>query len=319
MDFRELTYVTAVAECGSLTEAAKKLYISQPSMSAAIAKIEAEEGALLFDRTSKPLTLTYAGTVYVRRARQILDLRRDLRRELTDIEAGAAGKVLFGIPTERAGAMLPNLLRTFLEKHPRVEFELKNDSSDDLIEALIREKIDIAILPKDADELPDDFCVERLCTEPILIAAAPGYVSAADTLQSVNNSTECVLDLTGRLKPESLARYPLLAMKSGHSIRRKTDLLFRRLGLRPKILMEFSSCISAAQFATAGLGLAPVPLRVVSVLGVSQRCLYQTGTELDEWNINLVWRRGAYLSSVEKLFIEALRQEFNSKTVRDFE
>jgi len=310
MDFRELTYVTAVAECGSLTEAAKKLYIAQPSLSAAIARIEEVEGVLLFDRSSKPLKLTYAGEVYVRRARQILDLRRDLRRELADIEAGAAGKIVFGIPTERAGAMLPELMRAFLIEYPRVEFELYNDSSDELIDLLVREKLDFAVLPKNADELPEGFCVERLCAEPILIAAAKGYVSPTD-MQPAPAADDLPFVLSGLLRPERLAAYPLLAMKNGHSIRRKTDTLFRRMGLRGNLFMEFTSCISAAQFASAGLGVAPVPLRAIKVLGAERFSLYQTGTELDEWNINLVWRRGAFLCSVEKLFIEALRQKFN--------
>ena len=316
MDFRELTYVTAVAECGSLTEAAKKLYIAQPSMSAAIARIEEEEGALLFDRSSKPLKLTYAGEVYVRRARQILDLRRDLRRELIDIGAGTAGKVLFGIPTERAGAMLPELMRDFLKEYPRVEFELYNDSSDELIELLVREKLDFAVLPKNADELPEGVCVEHLCAEPILIAAAQGYIDKADIVFGTATGEELSVDLCGMLPPDRMIHYPLLAMKKGHSIRRKTDALFRRIGLRANLFMEFTSCISAAQFAAVGLGVAPVPLRAIEVLGAERLSLYQTGTELDEWNINLVWRRRAYLSGVEKLFIEALRQKFKGTLIK---
>ena len=61
MDFRDLQYVMAVADCGSITEAAKKLYISQPSLSYIISKIEQDIGVQLFYRKNYPLTLTYAG------------------------------------------------------------------------------------------------------------------------------------------------------------------------------------------------------------------------------------------------------------------
>ena len=72
MDFRELTYITTIADCGSVTEAAKRLYISQPSLSYILGKVEEDLGVKLFDRKTSPLTLTYAGERYVETAREIL-------------------------------------------------------------------------------------------------------------------------------------------------------------------------------------------------------------------------------------------------------
>lgn len=84
MDFRELTYVTMVAECKSVTAAAKKLYISQPSLSQILSKVEQDVGVKLFDRNASPITLTYAGEKYVETARKILSLNKNLRRELME-------------------------------------------------------------------------------------------------------------------------------------------------------------------------------------------------------------------------------------------
>lgn len=61
MDFREFQYVVTIADCRSITEAAKQLYISQPSLSYALSKIEKEVGMKLFDRSKQPLVLTEAG------------------------------------------------------------------------------------------------------------------------------------------------------------------------------------------------------------------------------------------------------------------
>ena len=102
MDFRELTYITAVADEHSVTEAAKRLYISQPSLSYIISKAEQELGVKLFDRKTNPLTLTYAGEIYVERAREILRIRDNMRRELTDIGHGQKGRINIGFsPTLR--------------------------------------------------------------------------------------------------------------------------------------------------------------------------------------------------------------------------
>ena len=79
MDFRELKYIVTTAECQSFTAAAKKLYISQPSLSYVISKVEEETGVLLFDRKTTPITLTYAGKRYVETAREILALYDSLQ------------------------------------------------------------------------------------------------------------------------------------------------------------------------------------------------------------------------------------------------
>ena len=72
MDFRDLTYILAVADNKSVTEAANKLYISQPSLSYIISKVEEELDVKLFYRKTNPITLTYAGQLYVDTARDIL-------------------------------------------------------------------------------------------------------------------------------------------------------------------------------------------------------------------------------------------------------
>ena len=72
MELRQFTYVDMVATCGSFTKAAAKLFISQPALSNYIGKVEEELGVKLFDRSSTPLTLTYAGEQYLKRARVIL-------------------------------------------------------------------------------------------------------------------------------------------------------------------------------------------------------------------------------------------------------
>ena len=93
MDFREMTYITTIADCGSITAAARKLYISQPSLSYIVSKVEQETGAKLFERKNYPLTLTYAGEKYVETARKILSLNDNMRRELMDITGGEKGMI----------------------------------------------------------------------------------------------------------------------------------------------------------------------------------------------------------------------------------
>ena len=109
--------------------------------------MEEDLGVKLFDRKTNPLTLTYAGERYVETARQILLLSGNLRRELKDIGGGTRGEVRIGIPTERAGYMLPKVLAKFREIYPGVGIRLVESRSSEILGELEKDKISFAVLP----------------------------------------------------------------------------------------------------------------------------------------------------------------------------
>lgn len=80
MDFRQLQYIIQVAECGSITKAAAKLYITQPSLSNYISKLERELGVALFDRSISPIRPTPAGEEYIKDAKRILYIQEQLEK-----------------------------------------------------------------------------------------------------------------------------------------------------------------------------------------------------------------------------------------------
>ena len=298
MDFREMQYIVAIAECGSVTAAARLLYISQPSLSAAVARIENSMGTPLFDHDKKPLELTYAGEAYVRRARQILHLGNELKKEIEDIAKGETGLISFGIPAERAGEMLPEPMRRFIESYPRVQIRMINRPSYELIEALKAEEINFAIMPIDKVDLPSGITTELLQTEPVYIVSRPGIIDEKD------------LSVDGKLSLQALSKYPIIAMQPSHSLRVRLDLLMNRHDLRPDYALELGSCIATVQFAAAGLGVAVAPQRAIEVFSQKDSLVaYQTGTELDSWDINLIRKSDVKLSMIEKRFIDSLVKE----------
>ena len=297
MDFREMTYILTLAECGSVTKAAQRLFISQPSLSNAIAKIEAEEGVTLFDRSRLPFTLTYAGEIYVKNAQRILQIRKNLSQQLSDIKKGDKAFIQFGIPTERDGYRMPKIMRHYKDTYPGVEFRLVNGSSEQLLDALEKEKINFAILPKSATEIPSNFVTEKLYVEPLYTVAAPGYLTPEPAARQIPLSY--------------FEKFPLIAMRKGHSIRTKMEHIFREHHISYRMTMEMNSCQSAAQFAAAGLGIAIVPLRAILVPHLqNELILFTTGTSLDSWTINLIYKRDTYLTHHEHQFIGKLQVEF---------
>lgn len=304
MDFREMTYITAVADMGSITAAAKKLYISQPSLSYIVSKVEQDVGVKLFERKNYPLTLTYAGEKYVETARKILALNNNLRRELMDIAQGEKGQISFGIPTERAGYMLPEVMRRFHEKYPGVEIRLLEAKSDELLDRLQKDEINFYFIPRSRAELPDGIRTELIYKEQLYLVAGHGVV----TEDMLKDRQKDRVNLA-RLKNE---QYILL--KKGHAIRKKADAVLRRHKITPERIMEVSSCISAVQLADAGLGITIVPERAVEVLGgVDKFCCYQYAEEPDVWNVNVVYKEDAYLDRTERYFIDLMKEVFGER------
>lgn len=301
MDFRDLRYITTVADCKSITEASKQLFISQPSLSYIISKVEQDIGVQLFNRRNYPLTLTYAGEKYVDTARRILHLNDNLRRELMDIGLGEKGKITFGIPTERAGYMLPRVIPGYKKLFPKMEVRIYEAMSDELLSSLLRDEINFYIIPRDRKELPGGLETELVYKEKLYLVAAPDAVLRED----FDNMEEKIVS-HGFLK-----RQPFIQLKRGHAIRKKTDSIFKKKKITPEISMEVSSCISAVQLAVSGLGITIVPQRALEALGGIERFpCYQYSETPDTWDINVVYKTDTYLDRAERAFIDLLKSTF---------
>lgn len=316
MDFRELTYITAVADAHSVTEAARKLYISQPSLSYIIGKVEEELGVKLFDRKTNPLSLTYAGEKYVQTAREILRMRDNMRREMNDIGHGARGRIHIGIPNERAGYMLPKAIPLFREKYPSVEIRLEESRSEELIRNLMIDKVGFCVMPVVPEDLPPGVMAESIYLEKLLLVAGEGMVPENMIVQpdeSRNDTSEFPQVDLQKMKKSM----PFILQKRGQIIRRRMDDLFRTLGFFPKEIMEVSSSLTAVQLAEAGMGMTIVPERAIRALGGFARFhCYRYSAQPQTWEVCAVYKKDIYLDSAERALIDAMKEAFRND-VRD--
>ena len=116
MDLREQKYVCTLAECGSLTKAAERLFISQPALSIYITNLEKNLGLPLFERKGKRFVLTFAGECYVKKAAQMLKLEQEFNSEIYDITCKTAGRLRLGISQRRGSWFLPPVIAEYEEK-----------------------------------------------------------------------------------------------------------------------------------------------------------------------------------------------------------
>ena len=146
MDMKEFTYLIALAEEGSISKAAQRLYMAQSSLSQFLQQFESELGTKLFVRTSKGIHPTYSGACFIEQTRQILLQYQRAKNELWDNEHMEAGRVIFGISSFRGIRMLPKILKSFHEKYPKVKVDVVEEHSMELEELLMAGKLDLAMV-----------------------------------------------------------------------------------------------------------------------------------------------------------------------------
>ena len=148
MDFKELSYIAAIAKHQNITKAAESLYISQPGLSKFLAGLESDLGLKLFDRIDKKYIPTYAGERYLEYARTILDTKASLEAELADIIKRDRGVLNIGLPNMRCAYMLPKTLPVFNAKYPNVKVNIFEGTSAAIDKRLLDGETDLAFYSK---------------------------------------------------------------------------------------------------------------------------------------------------------------------------
>ena len=214
---RQLEYLVAVADCGSVALAAERVNVSSPSISAAIAQLEASYGLQLFIRRhAQGLSLTEGGRQFTASAREVLAAASRLTDRAADITGKVAGSLTVGCLLTFAQVLLPQLRRSFTDRFPEVAFRQHEGDQAELFEALRMARLDVALtydlnIPADLDFMP-------------LLPIAPYALLPLGHPLATQAS----------VSPAELAPHPMVLLDLPHS----TDYflsLFTDAGVRPEI------------------------------------------------------------------------------------
>lgn len=294
MDFKPFQYVLKVAATGSITRAADELYMTQPALSHYISRLEKEEGFRIFDRSTTPLTLTYAGEKYVETIRRILELNDALSAELSDIRKYRSGRLTVGIPPLRGAVLLPRVIPEFLRIYPGIEIRTLEKSASDLKSDLLKGSADFIILPHTSEE--DGFRSVEIYEEELFAVTSKDYLSSG--CYTVNDRGARILDL------DRVADKPFILLKNGHSNRTMMNVMFELHGITPKIFMEISNTNTAYGLAAAGLGIAVVPTYVVdSIRTPNPVDLYKLSENGLKWTVSALFHPDGSIGYLARQFV----------------
>ncbi len=283
METHQLRYFLAVAQTGRFTAAAKACHVSQPSLSIQIAKLEDELGGPLFERNRRGGKLTARGETFLPRAKAILEQMEAARVDALALSGLTLGRVSLGCMPTTGAHLLPPILTVFRKSHPKIQVQLKEESSPDLAKDLEQGEIELAILDE-AGLLPG-LDHQKLLTEELLLALPSKHPLAGKGVLSLKQAAE----------------EPFILMKSGHGFRQITLDLYRKAGLEPKVVFESGGIETVQALVAAGLGISLVPQMVAATPGVAYASLSAPKAAR---TLSLAWRRKIPLSSAA----EALRK-----------
>ena len=146
MTIIQLEYLLAVANCGSFSVAAEHCFVTQPSLSMQIKALEEELGAVLLDRTKKPIIPTAVGEVVLEQARETLRSYNYIRESVAEMRGECSGSMRLGVIPTIAPYLLHKFIPTFIKEFPKVELEIHEMVTADIIEALKHDRIDAALV-----------------------------------------------------------------------------------------------------------------------------------------------------------------------------
>lgn len=246
MDLKNIEYLFTLEELGSVSAAAKKLYIAQPTLSQFLKKYENDLGYPIFCRTKSGLKLTQEGQFYLDTARQMLNLEQNMRNRLADQGETLSGTVVFALSSQRAPYVLPHILPEFSRRYPNVTVKIIEGKTKDLEFRIQNGDIHCGILIPPLHTTAIDY--EVFMKEEILLG-----VPKAFNLDALANHTPGKLPW---LNMKELASYPFLLHDTSNRLRDFSNELFHSCDFEPAHALEFKSTELIARLASAGMGIA---------------------------------------------------------------
>ena len=239
MDFRQITYVEAVARNANFTRAAAELHVAQPALSVAIRRLEAELGVRLFERTSRSVSLTPAGAAFLDRAARVSREVDALAHVMRDYAGGIRGRLRLSA-WYHVEPELVDFMRDFTAANPLVEVSIQELPAPDALAALRAGDIDLASVIEFPGLDLDDFERTALRIEPAVLVIRTDDALAAE--ESVS-----LADLSDR---------SFVVTRPGTGLRRLLDHVFVGAAHQPRIAIETNELAAMVAFASAGLGSA---------------------------------------------------------------
>jgi LysR family transcriptional regulator, nitrogen assimilation regulatory protein len=242
MDVRQLRYFVAIIDSGSMSKAAERLFVAQPSLSQMMVTLEAELAEPLLIRSPQGVTATEAGKALYQLARDVLRRMDEIPQRVKSGAGSESGTVAIGFPTTIASVLATPLFNSIAEKYPGIRLQIFESMSGYITELLANGRLDLAILFRDTESL--GVSVHPLFDEDLYVVGGTigGLPDDADT---------CSLAL--------LANMPMVVPGRANGLRLLIERTFFQAGVDLNIVADIDSLPTMLEIAESGMACTVLP------------------------------------------------------------
>lgn len=306
--FQGMDYVYEVYKEMNFSKAAKNLYISQPSLSAAVKKVELRLGFPIFDRSTTPIQLTEFGREYIKAIEVIMDVENGFNNFVNDVNELKSGSISIGGTNLFASYILPPLLSGFTEKYPFVDVNLVEASTSELTEKLFSGSLDLII---DNNFMDSSIYEKVFFCEEHLVLTVPKAFASNEKAKEYRMSLKDIK--AGRhLEPDYpvvpldfFKEEPFLFLKSGNDTRIRADKICHNSRFTPKIKLKLDQQITAYNLSSYGMGISFTGDILLSHIYENDNLVYYKLDNRDSTrDVNFYYKRNRYMTRTVREFLK---------------
>ena len=283
MELRQLEYFQMASRLKNITRAAQRLRVSQPNITVAIKKLEAELGVQLLDRSQKQLALTPEGAVFQKRIELALRNIRDAVLEVNDYKQLQKGTIKIGIPPMMGAYLFPKVFSGFRHIHPKLDVLLYEEGSLTIREKLESDELDfgIIIVPESTPNLN----VLKMSRSQLMVCVAQKSPLATREM----------------ITPEDIDDSDLIMLKAGSYLRQIVQGKLSELKISPRTVLESGQIVTIKGLVAHQVGIAFLLDFICQDAADIKAIPFYEPIFVD---IGLAWKKERYVSKAAQAFID---------------
>lgn len=306
--FEGMEYVYEVYKERSFSKAAKKLYISQPSLSANIKRVEAKVGYPIFDRTTKPLSLTEFGKKYIQSVEQMMFVESEFMNFANNWAELKTGTLVLGGSSLFSSWVLPFLMGRFAEKYPMVKLVLVEENTVTLTNHLQDGGVDLVL---DYGLSEEKAFEKTLFRKEHLLLAVPKQFEINKKLEKYYVLPEWIgnqyflQDEVPVVPVEAFEKEPFIMLKPGNDTRKRGMKICSASGFAPRSVLELDQQMTSYNVTCSGMGISFIGDTLVTRVPEHPNVVYyKLPLDLGERGVYFYRKSGRYMSRAMEEFLQ---------------
>lgn len=310
--FEGMNYIYEVYKEKSFSKAAANLYISQPSLSATVKKIEERIGAPIFDRSTNPIQLTIYGREYIRHVEKVMDLENSFENYMHNLNELKTGKIAVGGSSFFTSFLLPPIVTEFSRRYPLVKVNLTEGDTASLEKKLFSGSLDLILDNCAVNEKIYEKVI--FCEEHLLLAVPKAFASneAAAPFRLTRKDIVSGRHLKPSCKGVSLklfAEDPFIFLRNTNDTRKRGEKICQNHQISPHVILKLDQQITAYNLACHGMGITFISDNLIAKTNPDKNIVYYKLADPEAArSVHFYYKQNKYLTRAVEEFLKVAQE-----------